>query len=152
MIQVQVINDDKVAKKLASIGTSNLSDITNAVRAGAEDVQSNAVVTLMSGGRSGRTYKRGRKYHQASAAGEPAKSDSGNLVRHVGIQMVSKVAATVGVHQGVPYARILELGGYVRGHFFAARPWLGPSLLKSKPFIMRVIVDALNKHLRRAVK
>lgn len=141
-----------MASKLRGLPEHVIKEVSDAVRAGAEEVQTEAVTSIMSGERSGRTYKRGKKSHVASAPGEYPKSDSGNLVRHILIEMESRLAATVGSRSGVPYARILELGGYVRGRYFAARPWLSPSLKKVTPFIIRTIKAAVGRGIAKGAK
>ena len=62
----------------------------------ANDVQANAQAS-MSGPKSGRVYKRGRKTHQASARGEAPAIDSGKLVNSISNKMINPLLAEVAV-------------------------------------------------------
>lgn len=70
----------------------------------------NAARDLMKSGpgRSGQEYRRGAFTHKASAWGEPAKSDSGNMVNSLRV-VALKHGVNVGWLEGIaPYAKYLE--------------------------------------------
>lgn len=74
---------------------------------------------------SGRIYRRGGVVHQASAPGEPAASDTGQLLNSVGHRMsedANGVYAEVGTD--VKHGAYTELGT----RHMAPRPWLRPAL------------------------
>ena len=65
---------------------------------------------LNHGARSGRVYARGKKgHHQASAPGEPPKTDFGRLVGTVASE-VSEGGHAVRIMAGTKYAAMLEFG------------------------------------------
>lgn len=74
---------------------------------GADYIQGQLERTLNLGDRSGRIYKRGKtRIHQASAPGEPPKSDSSNLVGSIQQIFPSTLEAKIGTP--VEYALYLE--------------------------------------------
>ncbi len=84
----------------------------------------------LSGARSGRVYRRGKRgtiLHRASAPGEPPATDTGNLVNSIYAKMTDQVTGEVG--STAKYAAVLELGG---AHM-AARPALRPALKAELP-------------------
>jgi len=106
---------------LAALPDSILAQIERAQNANAIDMQSTARDEVQRGARTGRTYRRGKKghiVHQASAPGEPPKSDTGNLVSH--IRGFVKNRFTAVLEAATKYARFLEFGTRSMG----ARPFL----------------------------
>lgn len=85
--------------------------------------QKTAVNSIQAGSRSGRTYKRRSVYHTASRAGEPPKTDTGNLVNNITFDRVNKFEFTTGSRKGAPYGKWLEFGTRKMGK----RPWLTPA-------------------------
>lgn len=91
---------------------------------------------------TGRAYRRGRKWHIASAPGQPPAVDTGRLrasitheVRKEGDQIVGLVGTNV------EYAPHLEFGT----NKMAARPFLRPALFNNVPEIKRQIVLGAKK-------
>jgi hypothetical protein len=77
----------------------------------------------LSGVKSGRRYKRGRRYHQASAPGEAPATDTGTLVNSI---QASKVRPLLWrVTAGAMYGWILEIK--------RNRPFLRPAASASLP-------------------
>jgi HK97 gp10 family phage protein len=74
---------------------------------------------------SGRTYKRGKKVHQASAPGEPPAVDSGRLRSSVGHEQTDE---GVRVGTAVTYAIPLEYGS----SRMKPRPFIRPALERAK--------------------
>jgi hypothetical protein len=96
---------------------------------------------LIGGAGSGRLYKRGKKQHRASSPGQPPARDTGILANSVSFQVGqkgNKIIGSVGPDTGdikskkprvdPDYGLYLELGT----SRIAARPWLRPSLIKSR--------------------
>jgi len=88
----------------------------------AEDTQGKAVKSISSGARSGAIYKRGSISHQASAAGQLPKSDTGTLVKNITVEKVSD-GYTVGSRKDAPHGFWLEFGT----SNMSPRPWLQPA-------------------------
>lgn len=88
----------------------------------ANQVRNNAVKLVQQGSRSGRVYKRGNITHQASAPGEPPKTDTGILVRSIRVEHRSE-SGEARVAVGAEYGRALEFGTPK----MAARPFLRPA-------------------------
>jgi HK97 gp10 family phage protein len=77
--------------------------------------------SIVHGTKTGKTYKRGKKYHQASAPGEAPANDLGFLVNNVKAEVTGElVASTLSL---APYSVHLEYGT----RKMAARPFLRPA-------------------------
>lgn len=94
------------------------------------DTRANMVKVLTSGSRSGTVYKRGNRTHQASAPGEPPKSDTGNLIRSI------EVGRVVDGIDGMSLQVIL-------GTNYA------PELEERRPFAMKALDQAVDDMLKR---
>ena len=71
--------------------------------------------------KSGRTYKRGKKTHIASAPGEAPAVDYGQLTNSVQWELSAELSAVVGTN--VEHGMHLEFGASRT----EPRPWLGPA-------------------------
>jgi len=83
---------------------------------------------------TGRKYRRGRKYHIASAPGQPPAVDTGRLrasITHEVCKESNQIIGLVGTN--VEYAPHLEFGT----NKMAARPFLRPALFNNIPEIKR---------------
>ncbi len=99
-------------------------------------VHRDIVTSVSQGARTGRVYGK----HQASAPGEPPKTDSGDLVRSFritfnGDRMGGKVTTDS------PYAVALELGTTL----MEARPFFFPAVEKNRTKIITALIAA-NKY------
>lgn len=76
------------------------------------DVQREMVQGILSGGKTGKVYKRGTVSHRASAPGEAPASDTGRLASSIGsFPDLSALAVEIGVKRPmVEYATYLEFG------------------------------------------
>lgn len=117
-----------------------LTRVEKAAAISATQVQGEAQRTLQRGSRSGRIYKRGKMSHQASAPGEPLKSDTGHLASHI-FARVGTGFAEVGT--AVRYGKFWEEAPSSK-----ARPWLVPSFLKHKAAILRRMGKATKDAMR----
>jgi hypothetical protein len=116
---------DKLLRGTAEFERRVAGGIDAAVATAALRIQGNYRKKLQRGGRSGRIYKRRGIQHQASAPGEPPKTDTGQLA-----------ASAVVVHEPgsrhaevivrAPYAAALEFGS-PRSNL-EPRPALGPAV------------------------
>ena len=113
--------------------------VESALRAGAFVVQSTAQRKILSGTKSGRTYKQGKKgTHRASAPGESPANRTGTLVRGIVIQPGDE-PLSYDVHSLADYAGFLEYGT----SRMAPRPYLEPSAREAADKIAELIADAL---------
>jgi len=135
-----------------------VSKATNqAMRIACITVQRNAKL-LVGGAGSGRRYKRGKKYHTASAPGSPPARDSGVLMSSISYEVgldgsktlvQGKVGGDLDIVKrkragkksgGNPdYGSYLETGT----RRMAARPWLAPTLKKSASAIRQIFFRML---------
>lgn len=114
--------------------TSNIPQITGLlkqrasrlVRTTALNIEASIKVS-MSGPKSGRTYKRRKKTHTASAPGEAPAIDTGALFDSLNTEMTGELSAVVGTN--MEYAEALEFGS----HKMAPRPFLGPAFEEAEP-------------------
>ena len=140
-------NDDFVAAakyEVTSMGSMTSTD-KNLIAALAEAtmvVRGNAVTSIVSGNKSGRTYRRGTVVHTASAAGQAPASDTGVLVSGITMdvdvqynRVVGQVIAHASDGGGDNYAKHLEFGT----SSMAARPFMQPALNKSAPRVFQIM-------------
>jgi phage gpG-like protein len=106
----------------------------------------NRLVRMVStGGRSGGIYREGTATeHQASAPGEPPKSDTGNLVKNININTEQKGGMILGVVSiNTPYAAALEFGN--KKGTLLARPYMKPARDAERPLFEQAATLALRK-------
>ena len=97
--------------------TEQADDIVQRVTYG---IEGEIKLAILSGPKTGRIYKRGRKTHQASAPGEAPASDKGLLVNSIFSEFPKAGVGIVGI--GVKYASYLE--------FDLDRPYVSVSIEK----------------------
>src|SRR4051794_3668243 len=127
---VRIDGLDRLASKSALVAKIAGEELTKALYVSAKQVEKEAKQSILEGGKSGRTYKRGNVIHRASAPGEAPASDTGRLVNSINTE-VNKSALEAVVKAGsglVKYAKYLEFGTFK----IAARPFMFPALEKSK--------------------
>lgn len=117
---------DDFLKDLKKISDGNEKELGKLLAQASFETHGEAVRNISSGGRSGKVYKRGSVSHQASAAGEFPKTDTGELVRNITIERQSNLSYTVGSRQGAPHGYYLEMKSPLKG----GRKWLQPSFDK----------------------
>lgn len=121
--KIEIIGTRELLRDLGKFEDKNIDEMDSLMAEMAFDTQNEAVRSIQRGGRSGRTYKRRGITHTASAAGEPPKSDTGQLVQNITVERHSKADYTVGSRKGAPHGFWLEFGT----RFMEARPWLKPA-------------------------
>jgi hypothetical protein len=133
------------------MATVNLTRLDQIVRAMALTTQANAQAS-MTGPKSGRLYRKGRRrrgagvarrrtkprMHRASAPGEAPARDTGNLANAIGIRQIGNMTWEVYVRQPASkYGAALEFGSPRRR--LAPRPFMRPALERvRKPFIAAI--------------
>jgi hypothetical protein len=140
-MRLEIRVDSTVLKEIEDqiSGSEGQSRVMTALRAGAFLVQSTAQRKILSGPKSGRFYKSGKKgTHRASAPGEAPANDTGTLVRGINIQPGDE-PLSYDVNSLADYAGYLENGTSK----MAPRPYLMPSARESADKIAELIADAL---------
>jgi HK97 gp10 family phage protein len=146
-ITAKVEGLDSLKRKLKALQADAQRPVKDAIRGGALAVEREAKTTVQRGQRSGRIYFRGktRRPHQASAPGEPPKSDTGYLASHI-TTVLDADGLGASVESQSDYSKSLEFGTSK----MAARPFLFPSFERLKPRIKERIAQALNAAFRKA--
>ena len=136
---------DQLMKQLRQLPIDARVGIGRALAVSVMDLDRYAKEKLQGGGRSGRTYARGKRgVHQASAPGEFPKSDYGQLVKSLFFRVgADKLTAYFGTK--LAYGKHLELGT----SRMAARPWMRPTLKANTDAITARIRAAVNEALKR---
>lgn len=100
--------------------------VENGLMALALMAQGEAKKSILRGSKTGRIYKRGKRFHQASAPGEAPANDFGFLANKIMAEMTEDLtASTISL---APYSVHLEYGTRKA----AARPFLRPAGEKVK--------------------
>ena len=114
--------------------TAITAEVTKALEMGGRLVETAAKRRIMSGGRSGNIYKRGAKTHQASAVGEPPKTDTGYLASNI---ITETNGLKVRVISQAEYSKILE--------YNMNRPFMFPSFEENKRNIEKLVAGAVKR-------
>ena len=146
---VKIEGLDKIERATREMQQSVAAEINKALFASAKHVEAEAKRSIVSGQKSGRTYKRRSVTHQASAPGEAPASDTGRLVNTITSYLnTSEGESTVVAGRGtVKYAAMLEFGT----RHIAARPFMFPALEKSKGWIKERLAAAVRKAAAKSV-
>lgn len=141
---------------LVDIEAETIQAALNGVNDAGNHLRNETINKVAKGTRTGKLYRRpDKKMHQASAPGEPAKTDSGHLIQninHSGAQYVNgEVVTRVGVDgKIVKYAARLELGGFHiakngRAVYMEKRPFLRPTFEEQRETMIDKIMQQLNR-------
>ncbi len=129
-------NLNKIGEELFEVARNVPDEITKRLAMGANDIRNTIILSMRDTPKDGRTYKRGKKKHIASSAGNPPAIDFGELVRSI-VFDVRDMEIEVGADGGAPYAAALEDGAtYKDGHTMEARPFLMPAVEKHEKEII----------------
>jgi hypothetical protein len=146
-IKFVVVNEDDVVKELAGKGPEVATAVGKVIQRGALKVANRMIKLIGRGGRSGREYSRpGGTTHQASAEGEPPKSDTGFLAAHIK-PTATKVKGNIisaEVIVSAAYSGWLEDGT----EFMGPRPFAQPSFDLEVPGIRRDMAKAVKKGVK----
>jgi hypothetical protein len=122
---------------LASVkmGYNNLSKIAKALPRESDAIVQNAatalrgeiIIRIKQGPKTGRMYRRGRKYHRASSGGESPADDTGHLASTVQKRKIGLARAMVYV--GSENGLTLEYGSV----YMEKRPFVRPAAKKIRP-------------------
>ena len=132
-MKIQLQGVRKVIAEIEKRQAKMEAGLSQAVQIAAQDVRNECVRSIQSGSRTGAIYTRKGKTHQASAPGEPPKTDTGRLVNSLAFRMLGKLTAVAGAIAGnsivAEYAAALEFGT----RKMAARPFLVKAVEKITP-------------------
>ena len=114
------------------------------IEAWARDIETVAKRGIQGGPKTGETVEKTnpRRTHKQSAAGQFPATDTGRLVSSIA---TSRVGQSIRVGSGVVYSKFLEFGT----RFMAARPWLQPSIDKTRRRGVAGIVERLRREFAR---
>ena len=140
-IEVRVKDINKVLGKFRSLGKDLEEPFREVVKGGAQFVRGEAIKSIQTGSKTGRTYEKynPRRTHKASAPGEAPASDTGNLVRNIRVKQKTKDIAEV--ESNAPYSQFLEFGTSK----MLARPFLFPAFEKSRSKILQATFNRIKK-------
>jgi hypothetical protein len=137
--RLEITGTQEVAKALKAYGKRAEDEIAKAVTATALQVDGDIKKAIQRGAKSGRTYNRRGKAHQASAPGEAPATDTGSLVSSITFKQVTRLTAEV--ESRLDYAAYLEFGTQRMG----ARPAWVPAIEKAQPDFTRRVSDAIRR-------
>ena len=111
---------------------------------GGQLIRGEAIRSIQSGAKSGKTYKRYNptRTHKASAPGEAPASDTGFLVSNIRVKEQKDV---VQVRSEASYSKFLEYGTSK----MLPRPFMFPASEKSKPKIAEVLFQKIKQSLEK---
>lgn len=128
----------KVVWRGPQVMTSVEQAASRGVLKAANLLKNNIIKTVLESPAGGRVYGS----HVASAPGEPPASDTGALVRSI---RVDHKALKANVIVAAQYAALLEFGT----QFIAPRPFVRPTVAKSRPAMVKVFNDEIGKALKK---
>jgi len=132
-MKIELTGANEVLAELKTRQAKIEAGLATAVQLAAQDVRNECVRTIQTGSRTGKIYTRNGRKHQASAEGEPPKTDTGRLVNSLAFRMLGKLTAVAGAIAGnsivAEYAAALEFGT----RKMAARPFLVKAVEKITP-------------------
>ena len=149
MIRAKVAGVRNFNAKLRRIIRESEGQVQKAIAASGGLIAGDAKRLIQRGSRSGvvRTVTKGGKTHQASAPGEPPKTDTGRLVSSIFVE-ISEGGLKAEVGSGLGYAQHLEFGTQK----MAARPWLQPTFDKNVERVKKRVAKAIRAATRQAAR
>ena len=134
-------NTQRVVSRLNKLPANARAGIGKAIAISLLELDGDAKRRISTGARSGRVYKRGKsRTHQASAAGEYPKSDTGQLVSSLFFrQAADKLSGFFGTR--LNYGRYLEYGTTR----MSARSWLRPTFRRLEAGIKARVREAVKR-------
>jgi HK97 gp10 family phage protein len=114
-------------------------DVSRALFAGGEMIQTEAQISITAGAVSG-------KHHRPSAPGEPPNDDTHNLANK--IETRARAPLVVEISSNAEYAAPLEFGTSK----VAARPYMAPAANKKRREVTKLVDKAVSRAIRRAAR
>lgn len=107
MSDIKIDGLDELFEEFKKLGPEAAAAISDGALAGALVLEGCVKETIRQSGKSGRSYQRGNKTHQASAPGEAPAIDYGFLINSIGSEREDKGAIVFSNDDAAPY---LEFG------------------------------------------
>ena len=144
---VKIEGLDKLGHATSLIQARAKNEIEKALYVSGKKVEADAKLSILSGQKSGRIYRRRTVVHRASAPGEAPASDTGRLVNSINTylnRLAGGLEAVVVAGRGLAkYAQMLEFGT----RKIAPRPFMAPALEKNKSWIANRLREGMRKAL-----
>jgi HK97 gp10 family phage protein len=146
-ISIKVSGLEKALEVLRKAETELQEPIKDTLKGGAQLIRGEAIKSIQSGSKTGRTYKRYNptRTHRASAPGEAPASDTGNLVSNI---MVQDKGDSIEVQSNAEYSKFLEYGTSK----MEARPFLFPAYEMSREKIVQAIFKKVSQTIQDLAK
>ena len=146
-ISIKVSGLEKALEVLRKAETELQEPIKDTLKGGAQLIRGEAIKSIQSGSKTGRTYKRYNptRTHKASAPGEAPASDTGNLVSNI---MVQEKGDSIEVQSNAEYSKFLEYGTSK----MEARPFLFPAYEMSREKIVQSIFKKVSQTIQDLAK
>ena len=146
-ISIKVSGLEKALEVLRKAETELQEPIKDTLRGVAQLIRGEAIKSIQSGSKTGRTYKRYNptRTHRASAPGEAPASDTGNLVSNI---MVQEKGDSIEVQSNAEYSKFLEYGTSK----MEARPFLFPAYEMSREKIVQAIFKKVSQTIQDLAK
>lgn len=129
-----------IFKNIESLKSKAEAETARAVRATAQAIRNDAIISVKSHLSAGNVYTRGTVKHVASKPGSPPNQDRGTLTRNIRVTMNDDLTADVS--SNAPYSAALEFGT----SNMAARPFMTPAVegqrVKHKERLQKAIMRA----------
>lgn len=119
--KVSIDGTKSVAQAMKKFDDESLKVIQGVIDSSAQNIRNFAIRSIKNSPATGRTYKRGNITHTASSAGNPPKTDTGNLVGSISAS-VGNLEAEIGAYAN--YSSHLEFGT----RNMKARPFMFPAM------------------------
>ena len=146
-ISIKVSGLEKALEVLRKAETELQEPIKDTLKGGAQLIRGEAIKSIQSGSKTGRTYKRYNptRTHRASAPGEAPASYTGNLVSNI---MVQEKGDSIEVQSNAEYSKFLEYGTSK----MEARPFLFPAYEMSREKIVQAIFKKVSQTIQDLAK
>ena len=130
---------EAAAKKVRSVAVQGLVSEVNKIR-------NTIILEMQRGVKTGKLYKRGKKFHQASAPGEYPALDRGPLLTSIFYDIDEpNLKVELGNLVGAPYGEFLEFGT----KYMEPRPWLEPSIEKHQDGLVDHIGNVVFNEIKK---
>lgn len=129
-----------IFKNIEALKSKAEAETARAVRATAQAIRNDAIISVKSHLSAGKVYTRGTVKHVASKPGSPPNQDRGTLTRNIRVTMNDDLTADIS--SNAPYSAALEFGT----SNIDARPFMTPAVegqrVKHKERLQKAIMRA----------
>ena len=129
-----------IFKNIEALKSKAEAETARAVRATAQAIRNDAIISVKSHLSAGNVYTRGTVKHVASKPGSPPNQDRGTLTRNIRVTMNDDLTADIS--SNAPYSAALEFGT----SNIDARPFMTPAVegqrVKHKERLQKAVMRA----------